>query len=71
MTTKVESELQADRFMRRFDLKVVTVRGVVALSGDLPNEAAVNHAKAVALEVDGVKHVDTTGLSVPGSDQTP
>jgi osmotically-inducible protein OsmY len=50
--------------MRRFDLKVVTVRGVVALSGDLPSVAAVNHAKAVALQVDGVKRVDTTGLSV-------
>lgn len=61
----MESELQADRFMRRFDLKVVTVRGVVALSGDLPNEAAVNHAKAVARSVDGVKGVDTTGLTVP------
>ena len=56
--------------MRRFDLKVVTVRGVVTLSGDLPSEAAVNHAKAVALQVDGVKSVDTTGLSVPGGDQT-
>jgi osmotically-inducible protein OsmY len=51
--------------MRRFDLKVVTVRGVVTLSGDLPNEAAVNHAKAVVLRVGGVKRVDTTGLTVP------
>jgi osmotically-inducible protein OsmY len=50
--------------MRRFDLKVVTLRGIVALSGDLPNEAAVNHAKAVAMQVDGVKSVDTTGLNV-------
>jgi len=57
--------------LRRFDLKVMTVRGVVALSGDLPSEAAINHAKAVALEVDGVKSVDTTGLSVPGDDQAP
>lgn len=57
--------MQADRFMRRFDLKVVTVRGVVALSGDLPNTAAVNHAKAVVQGVDGVKRVDTTGLIVP------
>ncbi|HEY3859223.1 MAG TPA: BON domain-containing protein [Gammaproteobacteria bacterium] len=64
MTDKVESELQADHFMRRFDLKVVTLRGIVALSGDLPNEAAVNHAKAVAMQVDGVKSVDTTGLNV-------
>jgi len=60
----VESELQADHFMRRFDLKVVTVRGVVALSGDLPNTAAVNHAKAVVERVDGVKKVDITGLTV-------
>jgi osmotically-inducible protein OsmY len=53
--------------MRRFDLKVETVRGVVALSGDLPNQAAINHAKAVVLEVYGVKSVDTTGLNVsPG-----
>lgn len=61
----MESQLQADRFMRRFDLKVVTVRGVVALSGDLPNTAAVHHAKAVAERVDGVRSVDTSGLTVP------
>ena len=64
----MESELQADRYMRRFDLKVVTVKGVVALSGDLPSQAAVNHAKAVALGVDGVKGVDITGVTVPDSD---
>ena len=56
--------MQADRFMKRFELKVETMRGVVALSGDLPSQAAVNHAKAVALGVDGVKSVDTTGLNV-------
>ena len=55
--------------MRRFDLKVVTVKGVVALTGDLPSQAAVNHAKAVALGVDGVKKVDTTGLNVPNGDE--
>jgi hyperosmotically inducible periplasmic protein len=68
ITSRVESELQADRYMKRFDLKVVTVRGVVALSGDLPSQAAVNHAKAVAMGVDGVKKVDTTGLNVPGDE---
>lgn len=56
--------------MRRFDLKVVTVKGVVALSGDLPSQAAVNHAKAVALGVDGVRKVDTTGVNVPGDETT-
>jgi hyperosmotically inducible protein len=64
----VESELQADRYMKRFDLKVVTVKGVVALTGDLPSQAAVNHARAVAMGVDGVRKVDTTGLSVPGDE---
>lgn len=64
ITTRVESELQADRYMRRFDVKVATVRGVVSLSGDLPSQAAVNHAKAVALTVDGVKKVDISGLNV-------
>ena len=57
--------MQGDRYMRRFDLKVVTVRGVVALSGDLPSAAAVHHAKAVAESVDGVRSVDTTGVTVP------
>lgn len=57
--------------MKRFGLKVVTVKGVVALTGDLPSQAAVNHAKAVALGVDGVKRVDTTGLNVPEGDEPP
>ena len=64
ITTRVESELQADHYMRRFGVKVATVRGVVSLTGDLPSQAAVNHAKAVALGVDGVRKVDTSGLNV-------
>jgi hyperosmotically inducible protein len=64
ITTKVKSDLLADKVTQGFDVKVATTNGVVALTGSLPNEAAVNHAKAVALQVDGVKSVDTTGLNV-------
>ncbi len=64
ITTKVKSDLLADKVTQGFDVKVATTNGIVALTGSLPNEAAVNHAKAVALQVDGVKSVDTTGLNV-------
>ena len=67
ITTKVKSELLADSVTKSFDVKVVTTGGVVVLSGKLPDKDAVAHAKDVAEKVDGVKSVDTSGLTVsPG-----
>ena len=64
ITTKVKSELFADSLTKGFDVKVVTTKGVVVLSGKLPNEDAVKRAKELAEKVDGVKSVNTDDLSV-------
>ena len=65
ITTKVKSELLADSVTKGFDVKVVTTGGVVVLSGKLANHDAIDHVKDVVEKVDGVKSVDTTGLTVP------
>lgn len=67
ITTKVKSELLADSVTKGFDVKVVTTKGVVALSGKLPNKDAIAHAKDLAEKVDGVKSVDTSGITVSPS----
>jgi hyperosmotically inducible protein len=64
ITTKVKSELLADSLTKGFDIKVITTKGVVVLSGKLPNEDAVKRSKEIAEKVDGVKSVDTTDLVV-------
>ena len=64
ITTKVKSELLADSLTKGFDVKVVTTKGVVVLSGQLPNEDAVKRAKELAEKVDGVKSVNDKDLIV-------
>lgn len=64
ITTKVKSELLADNVTKGYDVKVTTDRGVVILSGHLPNKDAIAHAKDVAEKVNGVKSVDTNGLTI-------
>ncbi len=67
ITTKVKSEFLADSVTKSFDIKVITTNGVVALSGELPNKDAIAHAKDVAEKVQGVKSVNTDGLTVKAS----
>jgi hyperosmotically inducible protein len=43
---------------------VETRHGVVILKGKLANQAAVDHVKLMAQNVDGVKSVDASGLKV-------
>lgn len=64
ITTKVKSALLADSVTKGFDVHVETTNGVVVLTGQLPNHDAVAHAKDVAEKIDGVKSVDTSGLTV-------
>jgi len=64
ITTKVKSELLADSITKGFDVNVVTTHGVVVLSGKLANHDAIDHVKDIVEKVDGVKSVDTRGLSV-------
>jgi len=67
ITTKVKSELLADSVSKGFEVSVTTKHGVVTLSGNLASNDAIDHVKDVAAKVDGVKSVDTSGLSVKSS----
>ncbi len=62
ITTKVKSEILADSVSKGFDVSVKTVHGVVQLSGTLANDDAVAHVKDIAMQVKGVKSVDTSML---------
>lgn len=64
ITTKVKSEILADSLTKGFDVNVETRHGVVILKGTLANQAAVDHVKLMAQNVDGVKSVDASGLKV-------
>jgi hyperosmotically inducible protein len=63
ITTKVKSELLADSVSKGFDVNVTTKHGVVMLSGNLATSDAIDHVKDIASKVDGVKSVDTSGLT--------
>jgi hyperosmotically inducible protein len=64
VTTKVKSELVADDVGRGLKLSVHTHGGVVHLVGAVPNRDAADHVKDIAEKIQGVKSVDTAGLSV-------
>jgi hyperosmotically inducible protein len=64
ITTKVKSEILANSLTKGFDVNVETRHGVVILKGKLANQAAVDHVKLMAQNVDGVKSVDASGLKV-------
>lgn len=64
ITTKVKSELLADSLTKGFDISVETNQGVVMLSGSLKSQEAIDHAKALAAKVKGVKSVDITALKL-------
>jgi len=55
LTTKVKSALLADEFVKGFDIKVETRKGMVQLSGFVDNQAQVDRAIEVARAVEGVK----------------
>lgn len=67
ITTKVKTEIVASSVSNGIDVNVVTVQGVVALKGILPNQETINKVKAIAANVDGVKSVDTSALRVAGN----
>jgi hyperosmotically inducible periplasmic protein len=64
ITTKVKSVLLADSDAKGLDVSVDTKEGVVTLEGELTSQAAVDHVKALAMDVEGVKGVDTSALTV-------
>jgi hyperosmotically inducible protein len=64
ITTKVKTDMMADRDVSASDISVETVNGMVKLSGRVDSKA--QHDKAVALTkgIKGVKKVDSAGLMV-------
>jgi len=64
ITTKVKSEITADSLSKGFDVSVTTTHGVVVLKGALANQDAIDHVKALAEKVRGVKSVDISLLTV-------
>lgn len=62
ITTKVKSQLVADRDVSGLDISVETREGVVSLTGEAKNQTQVSKAVQIARSTDGVKRVDATGL---------
>ena len=66
ITTKVKAELATTQGVPSTDISVETTKGVVTLTGVLPDSAAVKKAEAAAKSVKGVKKVDAAGLKAKG-----
>jgi hyperosmotically inducible periplasmic protein len=63
ITTKIKTQLFTDRSVQKdSDISVKTSHGVVTLSGTAASRDALDHARAVASHVQGVKSVDASGL---------
>ena len=62
ITTKVKSSLLADSDVSGLDIEVETVNGVVTLSGDVEQQAQIEHATRIAREIEGVTDVNNTAL---------
>lgn len=57
ITTKVKAAFVADKTVSAMDIKVVTYKGTVQLSGFAKSQAEINQAVAIARGVKGVQAV--------------
>jgi osmotically-inducible protein OsmY len=64
ITTKVKSEIAADSPGGSQSVGVLTTDGVVALTGSLASQDAIDHLKFLVANIKDVKSVDTSALSV-------
>jgi hyperosmotically inducible periplasmic protein len=62
ITTDVKSQLAGDTLSKDATIGVTTTHGVVALTGTLASQNAIDHAKDVAGKVKDVKSVDASAL---------
>ncbi len=62
ITIDVKSEIAGDGLSNDVNIGVTTTHGVVALTGSLTSQDAIDHVKDVAGKVAGVKSVDTSAL---------
>lgn len=65
ITTAVKSQIASDSLVKDTPIAVTTTNGVVALSGTVPTQDAIDHVKIVVASVKDVKSVDTSALTVP------
>ncbi len=63
ITAKVKSELATTDGVKSMDISVTTIDGVVILKGSQTSDAAVRKAVIATEMVDGVKKVDSSGLT--------
>ena len=68
ITTKVKSSLLADSDVAGLDIEVETLNGVVTLSGQVDEQAQIDHATRIARDIEGVTSVQTAALTV-GADR--
>jgi hyperosmotically inducible protein len=64
ITTAVKSEIAADGSSEDASVGVITTNGVVALTGSLATQEAINHLKGIAEKVQDVKSVDVSALKI-------
>lgn len=57
ITTKVKTALINEPSLKSFEIKVVTYKGTVQLSGFVSSQASIEKAQAIAAAVSGVKSV--------------
>jgi len=64
ITTEVKSQLAADSIGKDADIGVTTTHGIVALTGTVLTQDAIDHARGVAEKVKDVKSVDTSAMMI-------
>jgi len=64
ITSEVKSAFAVDSVVKDVTIGVSTTNGVVALTGSLASQDAVEHVKIVVASVKDVKSVDTSALIV-------
>jgi hyperosmotically inducible protein len=62
ITTDVKSQLAGDSLSKDVNIGVSTTHGIVALTGSLASQVAIDHVKDVVGKVKDVKSVDTSAL---------
>ena len=63
----MKSRIAADSVSKDFDIGVTTTLGVVALTGALATQDAIDHVKDVAEKAKDVKSVDTSRMTITSS----